>query len=100
MRDEAEATFFLWRAIGNATFVFQSGERRLALALYELPEDVIKESIRSAWVLVIVGSLVAITGPLLRAGSPQGSPVRQGNPQRAGSSPRPSSPPRRKPAKG
>lgn len=68
MRDEAAGTFFLWRAIGNATFVFQSGERRMALALYEVPEEAIKESDRSAWVLVIVGSLVALTGPLLREG--------------------------------
>ncbi|HZN39332.1 MAG TPA: hypothetical protein VFD82_11050 [Planctomycetota bacterium] len=70
MRDEVDATFFLWRAIGNATFAFQSGEHRMALALAEVPEEAIKESDRSAWVLVIIGSLVALTGPLLREGSP------------------------------
>lgn len=70
MHDETVATFFLWRAIGNATFVFQGAEHRMALTLYEVPEEAIKESDRSAWVLVIVGSLVALTGPLLREGSP------------------------------
>ena len=70
MRDEVDRTFFLWRAIGNATFVFQGGEHRLALSLAEVPEAAIKESDRSAWVLVIVGSLVALTGPMLRQGNP------------------------------
>jgi hypothetical protein len=84
MREEADATFFLWRAIGNATFVFQSDERRLALALYELPEEAIHESVRSAWVLVIVGSLVALTGPLLREGGPpRGKKVKRSLPARA-----------------
>ena len=70
MRDEVSATFFLWRAIGNATFVFQGAEHRLALAMAEVPEAALKESDRAGWVLVIVGSLVALTGPLLRKGSP------------------------------
>src|SRR5262245_49433394 len=84
MRAECDATFFLWRAIGNATFVFQSGERRLALALNEVPEEVLKESDRSAWVLVIVGSLVALTGPLLREGKPQrGKKAKQTKPSLA-----------------
>ena len=91
---EVDATFFLWRAIGRATFVFQGAERRIALSLAEVPEEALRESDRSAWVLVIVGTLVALTGPLLR----QGSPPRQGNPPRQGS-PRQGSPPRRKPVK-
>jgi hypothetical protein len=70
MRAECDATFFLWRAIGNATFVFQGAEHRMALALNEVPEEVLKESDRSAWVLVIVVSLVALTGPSLRQANP------------------------------
>lgn len=66
MRDEVESTFFLWRAIGHATFVFQGGETQMALAMSQVPEAALKESDRAGWVLLIVGSLVALTGPLLR----------------------------------
>lgn len=78
LRAEVDATFFLWRAIGNATFVFQGAEHRMALAMAEVPEEAIRESDRSAWVLVIIGSLVALTGPLLREASPpRGKKVKQ-----------------------
>ena len=33
MRQEVDNTFFLWRAIGHATFAFQGGETRMALAM-------------------------------------------------------------------
>ncbi len=81
MRDEVESTFFLWRAIGHATFVFQGGETQMALAMSEVPEAALKESDRAAWVLVIVGSLVALTGPLLRRG--QVAPVKKAAAKRA-----------------
>lgn len=68
MRDEVEGTFFLWRAIGRATFVFQGGETQMALAMSNVPEAALVESDRAAWVLVIVGALIALTGPLLRRG--------------------------------
>jgi hypothetical protein len=68
MRNEVEHTFFLWRAIGEATFSFQGEETRMALAMAEVPEAALKESDRAGWVLVVVGSLIALTGPLLAAG--------------------------------
>jgi hypothetical protein len=68
MRNEVESTFFLWRAIGDATFAFQGEETRMALAMAEVPEAALNESSRAGWVLVVVGSVIALTAPLL-AGS-------------------------------
>jgi len=68
MREEVDNTFFLWRAMGEATFAFQGGETRMALAMSEVPTEALAQSDRAAWVLVIVGGLVAITGPMLRRG--------------------------------
>lgn len=70
MRNEVEGTFFLWRAIGEATFAFQDGQTRMALAMAEVPEQALKESDRAGWVLVVVGSLIALTAPFLRRGTP------------------------------
>lgn len=72
LQQEAGSTFFLWRAIGNATFAFQGSEVRMALAMNEVPEEALEESDRAAWVLVIVGSLIALTSPLLRGGRRRG----------------------------
>jgi hypothetical protein len=66
MREEVEHTFFLWRAIGDATFTFQGSETRLALAMAEVPEAALVESDRAGWVLVVVGMLIALTAPFLR----------------------------------
>jgi hypothetical protein len=71
MRDEVDNTFFLWRAMGDATFAFQGGKTRMALAMSEVPEEALTHSDRAAWVLVIVGGLVAVTGPMLRRGRRQ-----------------------------
>jgi len=68
MREEVDNTFFLWRALGDATFVFQGGETRMALAMAEVPPEALTQSDRAAWVLVIVGALIAVTGPLLARG--------------------------------
>ena len=68
MRQEVDNTFFLWRALGHATFAFQGGETRMALAMSEVPAEALQESDRAAWVLVIVGLLIAATGPMLRRG--------------------------------
>jgi hypothetical protein len=35
-----------------------------------VPDAALKQSDRAAWVVVIVGSLIALTGPLLRRGRP------------------------------
>ena len=38
----------------------------MALAMSEVPEEALRQSDRSAWVFVIVGGAVGLTGPLLR----------------------------------
>ncbi len=68
VKKEVDGTFFLWRAVGDATFAFQGGETRMALAMGEVPDAALRESDRAAWVLVIVGGLIAVTAPLLRSG--------------------------------
>jgi len=71
MQQEVDNTGFVWRALGEATFAFQSGDIRMALAMREVPEEALQHSTNAAWVLVIVGGLIALTGPLLRHGRPQ-----------------------------
>lgn len=63
---QVENTFVLWRWIGQATFYFQGGETRMALAMHEIPDGALDESDRAAWVLIILGALFALTGPLVR----------------------------------
>ena len=65
MKGEVDRTFVLWRALGQATFAFQGGETRVALAVKEVPDEALQHSDRAAWVLVIVGGLISVTGPLM-----------------------------------
>lgn len=67
MREEVDRTFVLWRALGEATFAFQGGETRMALAMKEVPSAALRESDRAAWVLVAIGGLITLTGPLVRS---------------------------------
>jgi hypothetical protein len=76
MRDEVEHTFALWRALGHATFYFQGGETRMALAMSEVPPEALAESDRAAWVLVAIGILLACCGPLIRGRKRPGKPAR------------------------
>lgn len=66
MQDEVANTGFVWRALGEATFAFQSGDIRMALAMKEVPEEALQHSTNAAWMLIVVGGLIALTGPLLR----------------------------------
>ncbi|MBL8726297.1 MAG: hypothetical protein JNK49_19795 [Planctomycetes bacterium] len=66
MQGRVDQTFVVWRWLGKATFAFQGGETRMALAMKEVPEEALVASDRAAWVLVGVGGMVALTGPLLR----------------------------------
>ena len=66
MRHEVDSTFVLWRALGHATFYFQGGDTRMALAMAEVPAEALEESDRAAWVLVAIGLLIALWGPLIR----------------------------------
>jgi hypothetical protein len=69
LKKEVDDTFFLWRAIGDATFAFQGGETQMALSMAAVPDAALRESDRAAWMMVIVGGLVAFTSPLLRRGT-------------------------------
>jgi hypothetical protein len=69
MRDRVDQTFVAWRWLGKATFAFQGGETRMALAMREVPEEALVASDRAAWVLLGVGGMVVLTGPLLRRGA-------------------------------
>ena len=71
MREEVDNTFFLWRMMGDATFAFQGGKTRMALAMSEVPGEALVHSDRAAWVLVVVSGLVAMSGPMLRRGRRQ-----------------------------
>lgn len=70
LRAEVQGTFFLWRAVGQVTFVFQDDMTKAALSLNELPERVLVESDRAAWTLVAIGGIVALIGAMLRRRSP------------------------------
>ncbi|MGE3173651.1 MAG: hypothetical protein AB7O97_13590 [Planctomycetota bacterium] len=65
MREEVANTFFLWRAVGEATIFLQGGDIRMAFAMREVPIEVLRETDLAAWTLVAVGALLAIAGPLL-----------------------------------
>ena len=67
MADEVDNTFFLFRAVGRATSFLLGGEQRMALAIKEVPPEVVAECARSGYVLMVVGALLALTAPLLRS---------------------------------
>ena len=66
MRDEVDRTFVLWRAVGEATFLFQDDETRVAMVVAEVPDEALRASESTAWALVSIGLLVAVTAPMMR----------------------------------
>lgn len=68
MTNEVQQTFFLWRAIGEATIFLQGGDVQMAMAMTEVPPEVLRECDFAAWTLVAVGVLIAVTAPLLPRG--------------------------------
>lgn len=65
-REEVQSVFFLWRGFGQLTFIFQDDETKMALWLNELPAEMLLESQRAAWTLVLVGVVVASFGTFVR----------------------------------
>jgi hypothetical protein len=65
-RSEVGSVFFLWRGVGQVTFIFQDDRTKLALWLNEIPEQVLVESDRAAWTLVVLGSVLAVTSTFFR----------------------------------
>lgn len=66
MREEVDNTFFLWRGVGKLTFMFQDETTKAALTLHEIPPEVLKEADRAAWVLAVVGAVVALMSLAIR----------------------------------
>lgn len=65
-RTEVDNTFFLWRELGRATFAFQSRDSKLALAMAELPEEVLVQFDLWSKVLGGLGLLIALVVPWIR----------------------------------
>lgn len=78
LQDEVDRTFFVWRAIGRATFWFQGEEARLALAMAEVPPSALRASDVAAWSLVAIGGLLAVVGVLLPGRAPLPAKGRRG----------------------
>lgn len=66
MQEEVASTFFLFRAIGYATFVFQGDTTQVALAISELPPGALEHSERVAITLLVVGGLILVAVPFLK----------------------------------
>ena len=66
LRDEVDHTFFLWRAVGRLTFMFQGDTIQSALILGDLPERVLVESERAAWSLLFAGVILLLASALVR----------------------------------
>ena len=66
LRSEVHGTFFLWRAVGQLTFVWQDDLTQAALWAGEVPAEVLRESSRGAWALVAVGTVLAVGSRFLR----------------------------------
>ena len=61
LREQVDSTFFLWRAIGYATFIFQDDTTQMALALGDLPESAFRHSMRISWTLLVIGGLMFVS---------------------------------------
>ena len=69
-REEVENTFFLWRAIGGLTFVFQDDVTKAALWAHEVPDSVIRESDRAGWTLIALGAICVVASCFMRHRKP------------------------------
>lgn len=65
-RQEVFSTFFLWRAIGNATYFLQGTDVQVALTLSKLPADSILHSKRLAITLIVFGGELILLLPFLK----------------------------------
>ncbi|HLU39188.1 MAG TPA: hypothetical protein VK081_07370 [Planctomycetota bacterium] len=66
MRARVRDTFFLWRGIGQVSFIFQDDETKLALWLNEIDPAVLAHSRHVAWVLITLGTMLALVAPWMR----------------------------------
>lgn len=68
LRAEVQETFFLWRAIGRASVLFQDQGTRAALLADELPEAALRHSQHAAAAMMTLGALLLIVAPFVRKG--------------------------------
>lgn len=68
LRAKAQAKFFLWRGIGQVSFIFQDDQTKLALWLNEIDARVLDHSRQGAWVMIVLGSLVVLLAPWMHCG--------------------------------
>jgi hypothetical protein len=66
MRDEVGSTFFLWRALGQLTFVWQDDLTKAAIWANECPEPVLRESRRAALTMMLLGALFCVGSAFIR----------------------------------
>ncbi len=66
IRNEVQSVFFVWRGIGQLTFVFQGDLVQTALFLNDVPDEVLVHSDRMAWTLTLIGLLFLICAPQVR----------------------------------
>src|SRR5262249_52795825 len=92
MVGEVDNTFFLFRAIGRGTIFMLGSERRIALAIKEIPPEALEECSRTAWMLVIVGGLFSVTAPFLRHHAPTRSASKPPKPPKPPKAPKPRRP--------
>jgi uncharacterized membrane protein HdeD (DUF308 family) len=68
MRAQAQNTFFLWRGIGQLSFIFQDDQTKLALWLNEIDGKILDHSRHAACVLLVLGGLVVLLAPWMHCG--------------------------------
>ncbi|MFQ5504563.1 MAG: hypothetical protein ACE5F1_07165 [Planctomycetota bacterium] len=66
MREQVESKFFLWRAIGDATYFLQGNDVQIALTLAKLPPASLIHSKRLGITLMVLAGLIMVMLPLVR----------------------------------
>ena len=66
-REEVQSVFFLWRGLGQLTFIWQDDETKMALWMNEIPEQLLQESDRAAWTLVVLGGVIAFVATCMQS---------------------------------
>ncbi len=60
VRNEVQGTFFLFRWIGKVSFIFMSADKKVALALADIPPETVRESVRWAQSFLVAGAALVL----------------------------------------
>jgi uncharacterized membrane protein HdeD (DUF308 family) len=74
-RAHVQETFFLWRGIGQISFIFQDSTTKAALWLNEIDEKTLRHSLHAAWALIVLGGLMALVVPWMKCGKSKPAPA-------------------------